>query len=182
MSIGLIGVALGCLRIRSSGRSRPKRRASSRGRTAPERRERGASRRQQVVLEARVTTLAEEGKPAFADIRMEEKSAAKHGVRGAMLQALRPWLGDKMLAKGIIVYMHHEERVEVATRATSLDEVIDADAIEIVVPVEVPLPSAADKPRQGGRAVDDIDVNEGASLIEWNDEGRNGGRHANGLD
>ena len=99
-----------------------------------------------------------------------------------MLQALRPWLGDKMLAKGIIVYMHHEERVEVATRATSLDEVIDADAIEIVVPVEVPLPSAADKPRQGGRAVDDIDVNEGASLIEWNDEGRNGGRHANGLD
>ena len=182
MSIGLIGVALGCLRIRSSGRSRPKRRASSRGRTAPERRERGASRRQQVVLEARVTTLAEEGKPAFADIRMEEKSAAKHGVRGAMLQALRPWLGDKMLAKGIIVYMHHEERVEVATRATSLDEVIDADAIEIVVPVEVALPSAADKPRQGGRAVGDIDVNEGASLIEWNDEGRNGGRHANGLD
>lgn len=95
------------------------------------------------MLEALVTTLHASSQEARVDIRMDHAVTAKIGVRDAMMKALRPWLGDALLKKGFLVYMHHAGRVEVVTKVTSLDDVVEADILEIVIQADVMLPPAS---------------------------------------
>lgn len=103
------------------------------------------------VIEVRVSTLREGATDVMADIWMDSRSAAKHGVCGAMKTALRPWLGEKLLSKGIIVYMHYAGRVELATRATLLEELAEADAVDVVLQTESLLPATSSR-RAGQRS------------------------------
>ena len=96
-----------------------------------------------MILEALVTTLHANASEVRAEIRIEQRSAAKYGVRGAILTALRPWLGDALLKRGVLVYMHHAGRVEVATKGTTLDDIAEAETVEVVLQAEVHLPSTS---------------------------------------
>ena len=149
LTLALVGMAAGCLKVHrrdSDGHKGPSRRRPTRA--APERSRRsqrqpearmivphggGHGRQGPTVLEATVSTLNADAKGMRVDIWMDQRSAAKYGVRGSILATLRPWLGDGLLKQGVIVYLHLDGRVEAVTKTTTLDDLIDADAIEIVV-------------------------------------------------
>lgn len=111
-----------------------------------------------VILEARVTTLHESDKGVYADIEMDQRSVARQGISGAVLTALQPWLGE-LLSKGILVYLNHYGRIEVVTDATTLEDLLEADAVEIVVQVDMALPSpqSARQARPGAGEVSESD-------------------------
>ena len=108
-------------------------------------------RRPVVVVEAIVTTLLADQVDISVDIRMESHVVARQGVRACIMIALKPWLGERLLKKGVLIYMHHGGRVEVATKATTLDDLMDAEAVEIVVQADEALPSAAANRSQAPR-------------------------------
>ena len=95
------------------------------------------------IIEAHVTSLHPDATDIRVDIQMDQRSVAKHGVRGAVVTAMRPWLGDKLLRKGCLIYLHDAAgRVEVATKVTSLVDILSAEAIEIVIQSETILPTS----------------------------------------
>lgn len=181
LSLGLLGLALGCVKIGRDGgraglhgpRSRRGERRDGCGIHPASAHQRSSSRRchDVVVLEARVRTLAE-GRDVYADIRMDRRSATKHGVRGAMHTALRPWLGERLLGKGLIVYMHLSGRVEVVTKSTTLEDLVDAEAVDVVVQTESKLPAAIGsgasrgKPTSGGDGPDSADEGEQQPMFD----------------
>ena len=148
LTVAMICMAAGCLTIKrqSRGQQKGRRVAAERGSRSSQRAldpRAGGSRRRLVMLEALVTTLHASSQEARVDIRMDHAVTAKIGVRDAMMKALRPWLGDALLKKGFLVYMHHAGRVEVVTKVTSLDDVVEADILEIVIQADVMLPPAS---------------------------------------
>ena len=104
------------------------------------------------------------------DIRMDHAITAKIGVRDAIMKALRPWLGDALLKKGFLVYMHHAGRVEVVTKVTSLDDVVEADILEIVIQADARLPPASSA-RSGKRSEAPGRHRTGSDDIASEDEG-----------
>jgi len=166
---------LGCIKIKSrgsySGLKESRRRVGSARSIRPAAAHQSSVGRKGVVIEARVRTLNESAKDVYADIQINHRSVAKHGLRGTMHTALRPWLGDTLLSKGLIVYMHLAGRVEVVTKATPLEDVIDAEAIDIVVQAEAKLPSTSAR-RAGAQDEVEYQDDEGEPMFRgWNSLG-----------
>ena len=147
LTLALVGLAVGCIKVqrhRADARKSGSRRRAPR--TGPSQRHghrlsenhmvmpHGVGGRQgPVVLEATVSTLSTESNGMRVDIWVDHRSASKYGVRGSILATLRPWLGDGLLRQGVLIYLHFDGRLEVLTKATTLDDLVEADAIEIVI-------------------------------------------------
>ena len=72
---------------------------------------------------------------------MERAVAARRGVLDAVERALRPWTGKELLSRGVMVYLHEDDgRVAVVTRSTTLDDVLEADLVEVVIQTDAELP------------------------------------------
>ena len=145
-------IALYFYRLGNGGYERPRaqRRKGGRtavrgGRTAPlERSCSPSSTAKPVWLEARVCTLREDGGSAVAEIQLDPRVVGRHGARAAVESALRPWLGGALLAKGVRAWLYGNEDDDGVPvgRNTSLRDLQDASAVEIVVQADVRLPES----------------------------------------